>query len=278
MQAAPVSPLLDEFDSLDAFHRAFHQEIRQVIDDLPLRPGNHVLDAPCGDGYYTRLLAERLGSSGQVVGVDLEEEALARASGDTPPLVEWVRADATALPFDDDSFDLAWCAQSLISLPDPVAALRELGRVVRPGGTVAILEEDSFHQLLLPWPIELELVIQEAIRRIAPRTYGKAGKLYVGRRLGKLLRAAGLKSDRKTTYAWDRQGPLRDDDRRYLEGYLAWLRDHIAAEIPSDQRDLFDVLTSPDSERYLPDRADVEFTYLGMVSLGRKPSGTRKPT
>ena len=71
----------------------------------------------------------------------------------------FARADLRHLPIPDDSFDLVWCAQSLYSLPDPVDALRRMARAARPGGIVAVFENDEFHHVLLPWPVEVELAL-----------------------------------------------------------------------------------------------------------------------
>jgi ubiquinone/menaquinone biosynthesis C-methylase UbiE len=88
-----------------------------------------------------------------VVAVDLSHnylELARRATRPTPGRVGFVAGRLEALPFDDDTFDLVWCAQSLYSLPEPVEALRQMRRVVRPGGVVAVLENDTLHQVILP--------------------------------------------------------------------------------------------------------------------------------
>jgi ubiquinone/menaquinone biosynthesis C-methylase UbiE len=99
----------------------------------------------CGDGVYSAWLAERVGDNGRVVGVDIAPAylELAREHVKSHPrskVISFQIGDIAGLPFADNEFDLAWCAHSLYSLPDPLAALRELRRVVRPGGAVAILE------------------------------------------------------------------------------------------------------------------------------------------
>src|SRR6476661_801921 len=76
--------LPDYAPMLTAYHRAHAAELRAMVDDLPVRAGDCVLDMPCGDGAYTVLLAEKVGSSGNVVGVDLSASYLkmARACAD----------------------------------------------------------------------------------------------------------------------------------------------------------------------------------------------------
>ncbi len=117
-----------------------------------------MLDACCGTGDLALELARTVGRSGQVTGLDFSAEMLQRAARKTPRAdaaqVEWVRGDATAMPFADNSFAAATIAFGLRNLPDPEAGLRELARVVRPGGRVVCLEitrpaRGALKQLLL---------------------------------------------------------------------------------------------------------------------------------
>jgi demethylmenaquinone methyltransferase/2-methoxy-6-polyprenyl-1,4-benzoquinol methylase len=106
--------------------------------------GATVLDACCGTGDLALELARTVGRVGEVTGLDFSAEMLARAArkpaGEDAATVKWVRGDATAMPFEDDSFAAATIAFGLRNLPDPEAGLRELARVVRPGGRVVCLE------------------------------------------------------------------------------------------------------------------------------------------
>lgn len=110
-----------------------------------LRPGLRVLDVGCGPGSITLDLARRV-APGEVVGVDASEpvveqaRAAAREAGDATTTFEV--ADAMALPFADGSFDIVHAHQVLQHVPDPVALLREMARVTRPGGLVAARDAD----------------------------------------------------------------------------------------------------------------------------------------
>ena len=164
----------------------------------PSRLGHSVLDMACGDGVYSPWLAERVGSGGRVVAVDMRTEylELARKQSACSPfsgIIEFLAASIESLPLEDESFDLCWCAQSLYSLPDPVQALQHMRRVTRPGGVVAVLEGDSFHHIILPWPVELELSVRaaKASRHLAQKS-DQPGKYYVGRQLRRVFREAGL--------------------------------------------------------------------------------------
>ena len=106
--------------------------------------GADVLDACCGTGDLALELARLVGRNGHVTGLDFSAEMLRRAEGksggEDAADVDWVRGDATAMPFGADSFAAATIAFGLRNLPDPEAGLRELARVVRPGGRVVCLE------------------------------------------------------------------------------------------------------------------------------------------
>jgi len=115
---------------------------RAAVASTDLRPGDAAIDVACGTGKLTRALAERVGPSGRVVGVDLAPAMIDAAVSATTDLVqvEYVVANALALPFADRSFDAATIAFGLRNLADFEAGYRELARVVRPGGRVVCLE------------------------------------------------------------------------------------------------------------------------------------------
>ena len=100
-------------------------------------PGDRVLDACCGTGDLA--VAARRAGAGAVVGLDFAERMLERARAKAPGL-EWVRGDVLALPFDDASFDAATVGFGVRNVEDLETGLRELRRVLRPGGRLAVLE------------------------------------------------------------------------------------------------------------------------------------------
>jgi SAM-dependent methyltransferase len=96
-----------------------------------------VLDVACGTGIVARGAVARVGDHGRVVGLDATEAMLAVAER-IEPRVEWHVGDAGDLPFDSRSFDAAICQSGLMFFPDQVAAVREMSRMLRPGGRVAV--------------------------------------------------------------------------------------------------------------------------------------------
>jgi ubiquinone/menaquinone biosynthesis C-methylase UbiE len=229
---------------------------------------------PCGDGVYTLLLAERVGSNGCVVGVDLSEAylALARARAEqaAAACTRFQIGDIAALPFDDNAFDLIWCAQSMYSLPDPLDALRELSRVVRVGGTVVVFENDTLHQMLLPWPAELELAVRQAqLCSFRARTPA-AAKYFIGRDLRSALTAAGLVNTIVKPYTSVRHAPISTDERTYLGWYIAYLAAHVRPYLQPDTGAWFERLLDPASAEYLLDQPDFYVIYSDIVASGVK--------
>ena len=123
-----------------------------VMDLVDPHAGERIVDIACGTGIVARTVAERVGPTGAVAGVDLNPGMLnvARAIGSTVPYssapLAWHEASADKLPFRDASFDVAFCQLGLQFFSDRAAALREMQRVLVPGGKLAVMVWCSIHQ------------------------------------------------------------------------------------------------------------------------------------
>lgn len=166
-----------------------------------LRPGMALLDVGCGPGTITLDLAA-LVAPGRVVGVDRTDEPFtaARAAAASRGLtnVMFEVADGYALPFADASFDVIHAHQVLQHLADPVAALREMARVSRPGGLVAVRDADYAAMTWYPAIPALDrwLELYEAVAR------RNGGEPDAGRHLFAWAHAAGLDQLDATASAW----------------------------------------------------------------------------
>jgi demethylmenaquinone methyltransferase / 2-methoxy-6-polyprenyl-1,4-benzoquinol methylase len=109
---------------------------RRLAAAAVVRKGDSVLDAACGTGDLA--IADAKAGAGHVTGLDFSEQMLARARRKAP--LEWVQGDMLALPFGDATFDAATVGFGVRNVADLELALRELRRVLRPGGRLAILE------------------------------------------------------------------------------------------------------------------------------------------
>ncbi|MGM0574361.1 MAG: class I SAM-dependent methyltransferase [Myxococcota bacterium] len=214
-----MSPLNDVF-TLDPGARAYefltrqrlwHDQIARVLDhapDLPDAP--RVLDLGCAWGVSSFVLAERLGPAARVVGVDLSRPMIARArrhhAERFPHLrgVSFLRADATALPFEDGAFDLAAGHSFLYLCPDRPGVLAEVRRVLGPGGRLVLMEPSaggSLPRAAMTARVALPAVRADPIAaaRFAASMVGwRVASLVSGRlapaRLIALLREAGFES------------------------------------------------------------------------------------
>lgn len=114
----------------------------EVLARASLAPGQRVLDVACGSGLVTFDAACAVGPRGQVLGIDLSGQmidiASRRAAERQVPNVSFVRMDAEALALPDASFDVVLCALGLMYMPEPERALREMRRVLRPGGRMVV--------------------------------------------------------------------------------------------------------------------------------------------
>jgi ubiquinone/menaquinone biosynthesis C-methylase UbiE len=138
---------------------------RMLAEAAPPR-GGVVLDAGCGTGQHTILLAQ---SGLRCVGVDLSPLAIAVARGnaqnaEVTPKIDWVVADLGRLPWDDAYFDLVYCRGVLMHVPGFEATLAELGRVLKPGGAIVIMESNQVS--LERWLVALLRVVKPGRARI----------------------------------------------------------------------------------------------------------------
>ena len=123
------------------------QVVTRALALLALVPGEAVLEVGSGSGVFLSPLSDAVGPGGRVVGIDHAPAFVAEARGRVAAAglgasVEVEEGDAYHLPFPDASFDAAHCERVLMHLDDPTAALREMRRVVRPGGRVVVAEPD----------------------------------------------------------------------------------------------------------------------------------------
>ena len=129
-----ISPVYDAMNRV--MTAGLDRRWRRLTAEAVVVPGDEVLDACCGTGDLA-LAAERAG--GRVTGLDFSERMLERARRKSAS-VRWVRGDALALPFADGSFDAATVGFGIRNVDDLEAGLRELARVLRPGGRLGCLE------------------------------------------------------------------------------------------------------------------------------------------
>lgn len=154
-----------------------------------LQAGMHLLDVGCGPGTITRELGNTVGPTGEVLGIDSAAEVIRLAENESAaPNVRFTVQDVLRLDLPDGSFDVVHAHQVLQHLTDPVAALREMSRVVRPGGLLAIRDADYAAMTWHPQVPGLERWL--STYRAVARAHGAEPD--AGRRLLAWAQAAGL--------------------------------------------------------------------------------------
>ena len=196
----------------------FKQWATRVADAAQIKPGQRVLDVACGTGILAREVATRTGPTGYVVGVDPMPGMLAVAKG-LAPAVEWREGVAESLPFSDESFDVVVSQFGLMFFTNRHRALREMLRVLTPGGRVVVAVWDSLDSIPA-YATEVALLEQVAGRRAAdalraPFALGDRHKL------GTLFEDAGAASVEVTTQHGTAQFPsIRVMVEADLRGWL----------------------------------------------------------
>jgi len=177
--------LLAKVDELKARARWF-------LDNLDIRSGSRVVDIGCGPMGILNLLSDRVGPHGEVIGVEREARFVETARRELTRRglnnVKVIQADALKTGLEKNSFDLVHERLVLISVPERESLLAEMLSLLRPGGTLAVEDNDNVSWLCHPehpsWTI-----LRDAF---FAAFHANGGDLFVGRRLPGLLRAVGV--------------------------------------------------------------------------------------
>lgn len=139
----------------------FRPFAEELVARVGLTRGDSVIDVACGTGIVARLVRERLGSDARVVGVDVAPAMLAVARA-VDPTIDWRQGNATSLPVSaGERFTVLTCHQGLQFVPDKPAAIREMRRVLAPGGRVAVATWSSLEHL--PGMVELNSIAERHV-------------------------------------------------------------------------------------------------------------------
>jgi SAM-dependent methyltransferase len=139
----PIERRAGEIERLNVQAAAMAPDTAVMLDRIGVASGWSCLDIGCGPGGITRLLSERVGPSGRVIGLDMDAQFLEHARLGAPANVEFRQGDAYGSTLPDGAFDLAHMRFVASTAGDPERLLKEAIRLVRPGGIVALQEPDG---------------------------------------------------------------------------------------------------------------------------------------
>lgn len=175
------------------WNKAFLDMTAQRLD---LGKHDSMLDVGCGNGHWTRTLAPYLKPRTKITAVDSdprwfkENKELSHFLESTGKDFTLLEGDAQELPFPDNSFDLVTCQTVLIHVPNPSKAIKEMKRVLKPGGTLLCVEPNNIVQSLIKTSLTKNESIEETLDHIKYRLIIEKGKRKMGRgdnSLGDLL-------------------------------------------------------------------------------------------
>jgi SAM-dependent methyltransferase len=274
-----------EFDArqihrLQQFDRVLEPTHREMVAWLKLAQGSRVLDAGCGGGGVTKLLAEAVGDGGQVTALDIEAalvESTKHLLSETPyaDRMRYEQASIDDLPFPDGIFDVVWCSRVIHHMRDMVAAVRQIRRVLKAGGRFA-MREDSFLMHLFPFDIGLGepglderlnvarawefAQVRPSIEDSVPYPFGWT----------QLLRDTGFANVTARSFVFEALSPFDDDLGDFVVRH--WRRpletEEVRAKLSAEDQAVLERLVDPQSEHYLLRRDDLHYVRVSTVYLG----------
>jgi arsenite methyltransferase len=268
--------VLASSDWLDTHFLAMQPEYEDMLKWVGIQPDWHVLDAACGGGSFLPLMIELVGASGKVSAIDLAPENVKSVQAKVVQnhwsnLTSADVGSILALPYADRSFDAVWCANTMQYLTEEEVdgAIKELSRVVRPGGLVALKDYDATCQQFLPLPYALCLHRYEAMARAG--NLNNQGLLRTPY-LSQYMRAAGLVEVRQKPTLMVRFSPLRDVEKKFFSDHLRFFAAQgVQADLPFEEKEIWRQLSDLDSPDHILKHPDFQYRAIQTVFAGRVP-------
>jgi demethylmenaquinone methyltransferase/2-methoxy-6-polyprenyl-1,4-benzoquinol methylase len=248
--------------------------LKRAIRELDLPPGSRGLDAGCGAGLQCLLFAEEIGREGHVTGLDVSSEFLAYArdmvgQAGLDGRITFTEGDVASIPCEDNSFDWIWSADCVGYGPGaPVPLLKELKRVIKPGGLLSIAAWSS-EELLPGYPL-LEARLRATASGMAPFSREMEPSRHFLSALG-WLRETGLVRPKAEVFAGSCHAPLNDEIYRALEALFEMRWQGVEQELSEDALGEYKRLCRPDSPDFVLRHPDYYCFFTYSMFWGHVP-------
>jgi ubiquinone/menaquinone biosynthesis C-methylase UbiE len=252
---------------LNAYNHVRERVYHGIIADTHIAQDALILDAACGDAFYSRLLSRVLGCDARIVAIDNNPRLLRLHRNDNPS-IQLCIGDVEQAAIAHHTFDAIWLHRTMHSVSDPVQRLSSLARLLRPGGKLIVIENDLAHYPILSWPVEIEHDFHHALYELfTNRCEGKASvsRYYAARHLPDWLTQIGMREITARTYAVEDVAPMSYDAEAYWRLYMTYLGDGIKPYLASDVWQAYAQAFDPQSPHYLLNQPG--FYALELISV-----------
>jgi ubiquinone/menaquinone biosynthesis C-methylase UbiE len=266
---------------LSPYDRLTLPMLQEIVGWLGVGPGMRVLDVGCGPGTFAALAAD---AGAEVVAVDVSAGVIETAKAQAARLglaerISFETASLLDLPFEAAQFDLVWASMVIHHIEDPVAAMTELGRVLKPGGRIAI-REGGLPLRLLPFDIGIgEPGLQDRLKVASNQWFAAMqratlGKLPYPYGWLRLLRDGGFSAATVKSFAFDACAPFEPWAMDMLARRLrhTYERMEYGDFLSAEDRALIETITDPASPHALHHRDDLHLQLADSIYAGVKPA------
>jgi SAM-dependent methyltransferase len=265
--------LPDYWPMLKAYHRAREPLYRTIIADCGLPIDGLILDAGCGDAFYSRLIAEVLGGQVSILAVDYNLATLRSQLRPTASLQLCV-SDIERAGLRRGAFDVVWMCRAMHSVNDPQRRLSTLAALLRPGGHLIVIENDLAHCPILSWPIDFEHRVQVALNQaLTAQSHNGASidRYYSSRFLPAWLAHAGLRQITMHTYPVEDVAPMTPEVETYWQLLMNFRGDLLRPYLSTADRLTHDRAFNPACPDYLLNRPGFYCLEPTTVAYGTAP-------
>lgn len=244
----------DYWPMLQAYHRVREPLYRSIITDLQLPPHAVILDAACGDAFYSQLLSEILPQV-RIIAADQNSGVLpAQPKGS----IDLILGNIERLGIKHHSLDAIWLCRSMHSSIDPLTRIKSLTPLLRSGGRFIVIENDLAHCPILSLPVEFERRIHSALHehfRSLCKSETSIERYHAARHLPEWLRLAELQSIMIHTYTVEDVAPMPKATEEYWRLSLNYQGQQIRSFLSAEDWQTYSRAFNSACPDYLLDRA-----------------------